>query len=211
MLGRLLATRKTGAEPFTAGNAALGFTLLDFWQWSSSDLVGNALRGHVAEFLVARAVGATGNIRNEWDAFDVTTPSGLRIEVKSAAYLQSWAQRVESAISFDIRETLAWDAEANSFSPESERRRQADLYVFALLAHREKATLNPLEVAQWEFFPLRASILNEQAKTLRRLSLKRLVALGAIGCSYTDLSHHVAAAERDRAAQPSEPDGTIPA
>lgn len=201
MLGRLHAKRKTGAEPFTAGDAPLGFTVLDFWQWSGSDLVGNALRGHVAEFLVAQAVGATSTIRNEWDAFDVTTPSGVRIEVKSASYLQSWAQRVESPISFDIRETLAWDAEANTFSPESERRRQADLYVFALLAHHDKATLNPLDVSQWEFFPLCASILNQHAKAQRRISLKRLVALGATGCSYTELSRHLATVEREPIAQ----------
>jgi hypothetical protein len=53
-------------------------------------------------------------------------------------------------------------------------------------------------------------ILNEQGKTQRRLSLKRLVALGATGCSYIDLSRHVAAAERDCAAQPSAPDEAIP-
>jgi len=197
MLGRLHATRKTGSEPFTVGDTALGFTVLDFWQWSSSDLVGNALRGHVAEFLVARSVGATGRVRNEWDAFDVITLSGLQIEVKSAAYLQSWAQRVESVISFDIRETSAWDAEQNAFSPATERRRQAALYVFALLAHRDKATLNPLDTTQWEFFPLRASILNERAKAQRRMSLKRLVALGATSCSYIELSDRIAAVERD--------------
>jgi hypothetical protein len=44
----------------------------------------------------ARALGAGGAVRN-----DLATASGLRIEVKSAAYQQAWAQRVESSISFD--------------------------------------------------------------------------------------------------------------
>jgi hypothetical protein len=197
MLDRLPATRKTGAEPFTCGAVSLGFTILDFWQWSSSDLVGNALRGHVAEFLVARALGLDPGIRNEWEPYDLATPSGLRIEVKSAAYLQSWAQRVESSISFDVRETLAWDAEANVFSPESERRRQADLYAFALLAHRTKTTLNPLDVSQWEFFLLRASTLNEHLEKQRRISLKRLLALNAERCSYSELSRCIEAIERE--------------
>ncbi len=197
MLDKLHATRKTGAEPFSFGDTLLGFTVLDFWQWSSSDLVGNALRGHVAEFLLARALGVDGGIRNEWDPYDLATVSGLRIEVKSSAYLQSWAQRVESSISFDVRETLAWDAEANVFSPESERRRQADLYVFALLAHRAKATLNPLDVSQWEFYLLRASTLNEHVKKQRRITLKRLIALNAVCCSYSDLGRHVADIERE--------------
>src|SRR3954468_6951472 len=59
------------------------FTVLDFWQWSSSDLVSNALRGRIAEFLVARAHGVDREVRNEWDAYDLATPSGLLIEVKS--------------------------------------------------------------------------------------------------------------------------------
>lgn len=185
--------------------APLGFTVRDFWQWSSSDLVGNALRGLVAEFLVARAAGVCSAVRSEWDAFDVMTPSGVRVEVKSAAYLQSWAQRAESAISFDIRETVAWNPETNAFSPEGERRRQAELYVFALLAHRDKATLNPLEVSQWAFFPLRASILNQHAKSQRRISLKRLEVLGATRCSYGELSEQLAAIRPDVAAPTPRP------
>lgn len=41
----------------------------------------NNVRGDLAEFLVARAVGATGP-RVEWDAYDVLAPDGTRIEVK---------------------------------------------------------------------------------------------------------------------------------
>jgi hypothetical protein len=57
MLERLHALRKTSAETFTGGDAPLGFTVLDFWQWSSSDLVSNSTRGCIAEFIVARALG----------------------------------------------------------------------------------------------------------------------------------------------------------
>jgi hypothetical protein len=198
MFEKLQPTRKTGTEPFTEGGAPLGFSVLEFWQWSSSNLVGNALRGLVAEFLVAHAVGADRDIRNEWDPYDVSTPSGLRIEVKSAAYLQSWAQRAESAISFDVRETLAWDAATNVFAPESERKRQADVYVFALLAHRSKATLNPLDVDQWEFYLLESSILNEHVKRQGRLSLNRLLALKPVRCDYADLHRAIAEVEARR-------------
>ncbi len=41
-----------------------------------------------------------------------------------------------------------------------ERKRQADVYVFALLSHRDKATLDPLNVAQWEFYILPAAVLD---------------------------------------------------
>lgn len=195
MFFKVQPTRKTGAEPFTTGEASLGFSILDFWQWSSSNLVGNALRGLVAEFLVARAVGVDGHIRDEWDPYDVATPSGVRVEVKSAAYLQAWAQRSESLISFDIRETLAWDAATNALAPESERRRQADLYVFALLAHRDKATLNPLDVSQWEFYLLEAPVLNQHVKRQRRISLNRVLGLSPVRCGFADLRRHIADVE----------------
>jgi hypothetical protein len=57
-------------------------TVVDFWQFALSDLRMNNTRGYLAEFLVAKAVGATAG-RVEWDAFDVLAPSGARIEVKA--------------------------------------------------------------------------------------------------------------------------------
>lgn len=56
-----------------------------------SDLRTNNVRGYVAEFLVAQAVGADA-ARVEWDPWDVAAPDGTRIEVKSSGYLQAWAQ-----------------------------------------------------------------------------------------------------------------------
>jgi len=63
-------TRKNGNEPFLVNGQPLSLNLLDFWQWSSSDLVGNALRGVLAEYIVASAVGSIDGTRTEWDAFD---------------------------------------------------------------------------------------------------------------------------------------------
>jgi hypothetical protein len=54
---------------------SIGGTVRDFWSCAMSDLQSNATRGHLAEFLVAPAVGATGT-RVEWDAFDVQAPTG---------------------------------------------------------------------------------------------------------------------------------------
>jgi hypothetical protein len=93
LLPPLVVNRKTGAEPFRLGPTALGFDLLSFWQWSASDLVSNALRGRLAEFLVAQALGIADGIRAEWDAYDLRTRQGHTLEVKSAAYLQTWKQK----------------------------------------------------------------------------------------------------------------------
>ena len=54
-LGRKIATRKTGGERFRDGERELSFDVLSFWRWSASDLLSNATRGIVAEFLVAQA------------------------------------------------------------------------------------------------------------------------------------------------------------
>src|SRR5829696_10292349 len=110
LLPPLVVTRKTGCEAFRDGSAALGFDLLNFWQWSASDLMSHALRGRLAEFLVAQALGIADGVRAEWDAYDLRSPAGATIEVKSAAYLQTWAQKTLSVISFDIAPTRFWDS-----------------------------------------------------------------------------------------------------
>jgi hypothetical protein len=175
-LGPLQAPRRTGAEPFHSGGQLLGFRLDDFWAWSVSDLVSNATRGRLAEYLVARGLGlSTAGVRNEWAAYDLTTPSGIRVEVKSAAYLQAWYQRRPSIISFRTRATRAWDPETNILA--SEAARQADVYVFALLAHPDKATLDPMNVEQWQFYVVPTRVLNARTRSQHSITLNSLNSL----------------------------------
>jgi hypothetical protein len=172
-LGPLPAPRRTGDEPFHDKAHSLGFELADFWAWSVSDLVSNATRGRLAEYLVARGLGiSTAGVRNEWAAHDLTTPAGIRIEVKSAAYLQAWRQRRYSTIAFSTRLTRAWDPETDILA--SEPSRQADVYVFALLKHKEKKSLDPLDVSQWEFFVLPTSALNARTRSQHSITLPSL-------------------------------------
>ena len=147
-LGPLPRVRLSGQEGFRQAGDALGFNVLDFWQWSASDLVSNTLRGVLAEYIVAQALGVAHGIREEWAPFDLEDPRGITVEVKSAAFLQSWHQERLSTIVFGCPRTRAWDPNAGSYEPEP--RRQAKVYVFALLAHQEQATLNPLDLSQWD-------------------------------------------------------------
>ena len=175
-LGRILVSRKTGDERFRAAGGDLGFTLLDFWQWSASDLVSNATRGRLAEYIVAKALGAsTSGVRNEWDAYDLRTESGIRVEVKSAAYVQTWFQKKFSSIAFLTRPTREWDADTNRQS--SDAKRQADVYVFALLGHRDKSTVDPLNIDQWQFYVLSTQALNARTRSQHSITLKSLEAL----------------------------------
>lgn len=118
--------------------------LLEFWHWNQSDLLSNALRGTLAEFIVAKAVTATNEMRIEWDAVDLVTPAGIKVEVKSAAYVQSWQQAKNSAISFGIAPTKGWEASANTYA--AEIKRSADVYVFCLLNEQDRRAVNPMDL-----------------------------------------------------------------
>ena len=184
-LPTLEVNTKTGDEPFHVGGKALPLTLLNYWRWSGSDLVGNAERGILAEYLVGSALKMTESVRLEWDAFDIRTPSGLKVEVKTSAYIQSWAQTDYSTISFDIAPKTSWDARENTFDDHSQR--SADVYVFCLLAHKDQETIDPLNVDQWEFYVLGTSKLDEHCREQKSIRLAPLKALGPEQPSYATL------------------------
>lgn len=193
-LPRLEASRKSGRERFVDRKRALGFQLSDFWQWSCSDLVSNATRGVLAEFLVAKALDATDGARGEWDAYDVMTASGIKVEVKSAAYVQSWHQEKPSLISFGIAASRGWDADTGVFEKSPER--QADVYVFCLLAHADQASIDPMDVSQWKFYVLPTHILNRALPNGKTLGLRSLLKLTPGEVKYDTLSEAVAKAAK---------------
>lgn len=148
--------------------------MLDFWAWSSSDLLTNTSRGLIAEYIVAHALGIkTAGVRDGWAPFDLQTPTGIKVEVKSCSYLQSWFQKVHSYISFSTKKSTAWSPDTNEFV--GEQKRQADVYVFALLAHKDKTTLNPLDVEQWEFYVVPTITLDQRKGDPKSISLSALL------------------------------------
>src|SRR5437879_4421516 len=133
-LNKISVTLKSGQETLILEEALLSFTLLDFWRWSVSDILSNATRGRFAEFIVATAANIDiTKLRDEWSAYDLETPEGIKIEVKSAAYLQTWHQKALSKISFSIKASLYWDGTSNEQSTIVAR--HANVYVFCLLHH----------------------------------------------------------------------------
>ena len=180
-------TRKVGKEMFLGSRTKK--TLLDFWKWAYSDLVGNTERGAIAEYIVAIACDIDDNIRVSWDSYDLSLKNGLKVEVKSSAYLQTWKQKQYSKPIFNIPKTKAWNFIENTYDTESKR--QADLYVFALLAHLDKETINPLNTNQWEFYILSTNNLNNQLKDSKQISLKRLIKIGAIKSTFEKLHENI--------------------
>lgn len=187
--------QKTGHEPFVYQGRPCKANLLDFWQWSASNLVDNTLRGMLAEFIVALAIDRLDTVRCEWRPFDLETNAGARIEVKSAAYVQSWFQKDHSRIRFGISPTRSWSSETNA--TDADRKRQADVYVFALLHHRDQETIQPLNLDQWTFFVMATSELDKRVPGRKSLSLKMLESLNLTRCSFSELAASIDAAYYD--------------
>ena len=160
----------TGSKHTTLASAKMA----DFWRWAYSNIIGNTDRGTVAEFIVSRALGTDAPVRNDWAAYDLKTTTGIRIEVKSSAYLQSWNQRQKfSKPIFNIRKVKEWNPETNEYVGESCR--HSDVYVFCLLSFRgEKRCLNPLDLAQWEFYVVATSLLDKDFRDRKSISLHQV-------------------------------------
>ena len=170
-LSAIEVTRKSGKECFQGMDGKR--TLQDFWAWAFSDLVSNTERGKLAEYIVATAMNCDEGTSPTWGSFDLLSPEGIKIEVKASAYIQSWEQKGFSKIKFSIAETLYWDGVTYA----NEKKRQADVYVFCVLKHKEQDTINPLDLEQWDFYPVSTAVLNETVKEQKTIGLARVAEL----------------------------------
>lgn len=182
----MVVKKLSGNETFQNQNGQKEITISNFWQWFGSDLTNNVIRGALAEFIVASALNIADDVRDVWSPFDLLTKEGIKVEVKSAAYLQSWFQKTYSSISFDIGQTRAYDSATNQ--SETEAKRQADIYVFCLLAFKDKTNLNPMNLEQWEFYILPTNFLNEKHLTQKKISLSSLLKLNPRTVKYKEIS-----------------------
>ena len=180
-----------GTEKFTLNGKCTDITINDYWSWAYSDLLNNASRGVLAEFLIYSAIRSTppenSQMRVDWAPYDLTSPSGRRIEVKSAAYLQSWDQEYYSKIIFDIAPHRAWDAKTG-YAPEAKR--NSDLYVFCVYTalSRDKSIL---DLDLWDFYVLPTSVLNQKIPDQKTIGLQSLKKLNPIKTSYSDLGRTI--------------------
>ncbi len=142
----------------------------------------------MAEFIVASAIDVLKKPREEWDAYDLVTKQGLKIEIKSSSYLQSWQQTELSKIIFGIKPTYAL-TDINQYSEISKR--QSDIYVFCVLSHKDKNTVNPLNLNQWDFYILDTAILNTKMPKQKTITLSSLLKLEPIQVKYNELKNEI--------------------
>jgi len=156
-----------------------------FWEWAYGDLLSNTNRGVLAEYIVASALGIHDTKRVEWDQYDLKI-GDVKVEVKSAAYVQTWQQTRLSTIKFGIRPAKGWDSRTNISATIAQR--SADVYVFCLLEGEEREHIDPLDVAQWTFYVLPKSKLDRNIPGQKTIGLGPLIAkLGPRECAYDAL------------------------
>lgn len=178
----------SGNEKFTLHGKGTDMTVLDYWSWSCSDLYNNTMRGVMAEFIVASsfsvALSQISQMRTDWLPYDLTSPTGRRIEVKSAAYIQSWTpENVYSQIKFDIGKKLAWDGTSYASIPD----RNCDLYVFCVFTALTK-DIPVLNLDYWDFYVLPTSVLNERVPEQKSIVLSSLLKLEPVKTDFEGLA-----------------------
>ena len=151
--------------------------LIDFWIWNGSDLLNNTMRWKLAEYIIAVALWIDNWYRIEWDDYDLVY-NGLKIEIKSWAYIQSWEQEKFSNIILWIKPTNNWNW---IFI------RQSDIYIFAILKCKDSKNINPLNLEQWDFYIIKTEILNKKLWNQKTIWLNSLLKLNPIKSAFENL------------------------
>ncbi|MGF9757636.1 hypothetical protein AAII07_20800 [Microvirga sp. 0TCS3.31] len=152
-----------------------------------SDLKTNNVRGYLAEFMVAHAVGAVAP-RVEWDSWDVTSPDGVRIEVKTSGYIQAWAQKKLSVPTFRVAPAYGWEASTGAWS--GQQSLNAHVYVFCLHTATSHDTYDPLDTSQWKFYIASRTAVEE--RTTRQMGLATLRKVAGDPVTYGELGAAIA-------------------
>lgn len=167
-----IPTRLTGNETISSNiNPLRDASVLDFWCWAFSDLKANNIRGIFAEWLVAKLLDIDAPVRDSWAAWDLETPEGVRIEVKTGAYLQSWEQKGPSKIVFSGLRGQTWEP-LNGYSGTATC--NADLYVFCVQTEKDPDKWSALDLSQWRFYIMTRSQIEETGcKSLALSTVRR--------------------------------------
>lgn len=151
-----------GDEKLINDGKYLPYTMLNFWQWSLSNIQFRMTRGTFASFIVRCSLDQGGvptrpSIGTGFEPYDLEGPiipsigKVSRIEVKSSAYLNSENGKYEERASFSIAPArVAVDGDYKKNSPQQ---RNNDIYVFTLYTATDNRR-NILDLSWWEFFVL---------------------------------------------------------
>ena len=166
-----------GSEQLTFKDKELGSSVLDFWSWAYSDLIRNVNRGAFAEFIVLEAMNNQSgtNFRVSMDAYDLLSPDGIRVEVKSSAYIQAWESEHPARISFRIAPAKSLDSSGN-YSADSQYCRHSDVYVFCVWTAMSREQ-NILDLSSWDFYVIATKTLDQKVPNQKTITFQSLLSL----------------------------------
>jgi hypothetical protein len=143
-----------------------------FYTYAFSDYLDNVVRGALGEYIVATALGVTDAPLSSWQAWDITY-QGIKIEVKTSAYIQTWKQKKLTPPKFGIPAKQLWSEDTGKY--DGETKRHADVYVFCLYTETDikKAREHILNTDYWQFYVVSTQRLPKQ-KTIGLSSLELL-------------------------------------
>lgn len=182
-----------GSEHFSINGHEISLTIKDFWIWAYSDLTNNIRRSVLAEYIVATALEIihinSESSRTMWRPYDLLTKDGLRVEVKSAASVQSWDAKHPEFISFRIAPARLPD-ETGDYKRFAPKQRNSDLYVFSIFTGMN-AEDSPLNLDLWEFYVLPTKILDKEKPTQKTITFSSLLKLGPVWSDYYGLNEAI--------------------
>lgn len=173
-----------GDEKLISDGVYLPYTMLNFWQWSLSNIQFGMTRGTFADFIVRCSLDSGGiitrpDIGTGFEPYDLEGPvipstgKVSRIEVKSSAYLNSETCKYSERASFSIAPArVPVDGDYKKDSPQQ---RNNDLYVFCLYTATDNRR-NILDLSWWEFFVLPTYRIEENESLCKQktISIKRV-------------------------------------
>ena len=182
-----------GSENFSVNGHDINISVLNFWQWAYSDLTNNIRRSVLAEYIVATALGVdkiqTEQVRKMWRPYDLLSKEGYRIEVKSAAYVQSWEAKHPDSITYRIAPARLPD-ETGDYKSNAPVQRNSDLYVFCLFKALTPDE-SPLNLDLWDFYVLPTRILNDKKPNQKTITFHSLMTLEPLLCDYYGLNNAI--------------------
>jgi len=193
MFPQIPTEKLTGEEKFKNSNGR-EFSVSDFWKYGFSNLNSNVLRGALAEFIVENSLKNVDDIdvRNPWGDFDVLAANGKKIEVKSSAYIQEWAQDKMSTIQWTgLKAKVLYWSDAVRKKDDGDKQYKADVYVFSLVKHQDQNSLDILDLDQWVFYVLSKDQVREVSNNGSSLSLVKLKKAGFESVGFEKLAEKI--------------------
>ena len=178
--------RCESSELFSVNGHDIDLSMLDFWRWAYSDFSDIINRSALAEFIVSSSLGTSSASfkrgRNCNTNLSLITYDGYRVDIKSAAFIQSINAEYPDRISFRIAPIKDLNTNDN-YNRHEPRKRHSDVHIFCLYKGLS-ADESPLNLDLWDFYLLPTKVLEEKLPTQKTISFTSLMRLGPLWCDY---------------------------